>query len=179
MPAKCAKNSTQAFFAAPGLSYIYFKRIFMDASTRRFPANRTMPDCAILPVLHYRDVAEAIEWLSHAFGFTERWRIANHRAQLAYEGGAIAITELSAGPGAKGDGGLGTRHQVMMRVKNADEHCAQARRGSATILQEPQDFFYGERQYTAEDLGGHRWTFSETINDLAPEDWGGVSGGAK
>jgi hypothetical protein len=32
-----------------------------------------------------------------------------------------------------------------------------------------------ERQYTAEDLGGHRWTFAQSIADVAPEEWGGLS----
>jgi hypothetical protein len=36
---------------------------------------------------------------------------------------------------------------------------------------------YGERQYSAEDLAGHRWTFSETLADVAPEEWGGTSVG--
>ena len=40
---------------------------------------------------------------------------------------------------------------------------------------EPTDFEYGERQYTAEDLAGHQWTFSETLADVAPEAWGGIS----
>jgi uncharacterized glyoxalase superfamily protein PhnB len=40
---------------------------------------------------------------------------------------------------------------------------------------EPTDFPYGERQYGAEDLAGHHWTFSETLADVAPEDWGGIS----
>ncbi len=39
---------------------------------------------------------------------------------------------------------------------------------------EPTDFEYGERQYTAEDLAGHQWTFSETLEDVHPETWGGV-----
>lgn len=33
-------------------------------------------------------------------------------------------------------------------------------------------FEYGERQYTVEDPAGHRWTFSETLADVAPEEWG-------
>ena len=40
---------------------------------------------------------------------------------------------------------------------------------------EPTDFEYGERQYSVEDLAGHQWTFSETIADVAPEEWGGIS----
>ena len=35
---------------------------------------------------------------------------------------------------------------------------------------EPIDFEYGERQYEAEDLAGHRWTFSETLADVAPRN---------
>jgi uncharacterized glyoxalase superfamily protein PhnB len=35
-------------------------------------------------------------------------------------------------------------------------------------------FEYGERQYAAEDPVGHRWTFSETLEDVAPEAWGGT-----
>jgi uncharacterized glyoxalase superfamily protein PhnB len=44
----------------------------------------------------------------------------------------------------------------------------------AKILSEPTDWPYGERQYSAEDLGGHRWTFSESIADVDPADWGGT-----
>jgi uncharacterized glyoxalase superfamily protein PhnB len=33
---------------------------------------------------------------------------------------------------------------------------------------------YGERQYVAEDPAGHRWTFSETLDDVAPAEWGGT-----
>ena len=54
-------------------------------------------------------------------------------------------------------------------------HCQRAREHGAHILMEPTDFEYGERQYTAEDPAGHRWTFSETLADVAPEEWGGAS----
>jgi hypothetical protein len=37
----------------------------------------------------------------------------------------------------------------------------------------PTDYRYGERQYTAKDVGGHRWTFSQSIADVDPADWGG------
>jgi len=39
----------------------------------------------------------------------------------------------------------------------------------------PADYPYGERQYTAEGLAGHCWTFSQSIADVAPEEWGGTS----
>jgi uncharacterized glyoxalase superfamily protein PhnB len=48
----------------------------------------------------------------------------------------------------------------------------------AQIVQAPADYPYGDRQYTVEDLGGTRWTFSETIAVVAPEEWGGATANA-
>ena len=52
-------------------------------------------------------------------------------------------------------------------------HCRRAREHGAEILSEPTDYEYGERQYTATDPVGHQFTFSETLADVAPEEWGG------
>ncbi len=142
--------------------------------------NRSMPRSAVIPVLVYEDVAEAVAWLCEAFGFRERWRAGGHRAQLAVGGrGAVVVTE----PGARAGDGVAFRppaggslsHALMVRVDDADQHHERARRHGARILEPPADQPYGERQYTAEDPGGHRWTFSQSIADLAPEDWGGTS----
>jgi hypothetical protein len=43
------------------------------------------------------------------------------------------------------------------------------------LISELTDWEYGERQYHAEDFAGHRWIFSETLRDTAPEEWGGQS----
>jgi hypothetical protein len=32
---------------------------------------------------------------------------------------------------------------------------------------------YGERQYNAQDFYGHSWGFTETVTDVAPEEWSG------
>jgi uncharacterized glyoxalase superfamily protein PhnB len=66
-------------------------------------------------------------------------------------------------------------HSVLVRVEDANAHCEVARAHGARILMEPTDFEYGERQYAAGDLAGHQWTFSETLADTAPEEWGGTS----
>jgi uncharacterized glyoxalase superfamily protein PhnB len=39
-------------------------------------------------------------------------------------------------------------------------------------LEEPHETVYGEFQYAAEDLEGHRWLFSRHARDLSPEAWG-------
>ena len=61
----------------------------------------------------------------------------------------------------------------MVRVDDARAHCDGARARGARILMEPTDFQYGERQYNAQDPFGHQWTFTETLRDIAPEEWGG------
>lgn len=34
---------------------------------------------------------------------------------------------------------------------------------------------FGERQYGVRDPWGHVWTFSESVADVAPEEWGGIA----
>jgi uncharacterized glyoxalase superfamily protein PhnB len=136
--------------------------------------NRSIPMSTVIPVLIYPDVREAVAWLSAAFGFVERVRIGeNHRAQLQFGDGAVIVAEARGDrrPPRSGE----VTHSVMVRVEDARAHCEQARARGARIVMEPTDFEYGERQYNAEDPAGHQWTFSETLADVAPEQWGGTS----
>lgn len=136
-------------------------------------ANRSMPRCTVIPELAYPDVGEAIDWLCNAFEFTLRLRIANHRAQLNVGDCAVVLTERRR----EHDGELA--HAVMVRVEDVERHHARAVQRGVRILRPPADSPYGERQYTAVDLGGHVWTFSQSIADVAPEDWGGTPGTMK
>ncbi len=150
------------------------------------PENRSMPPSAVIPVLVYEDVEEAVEWLCDTFGFAERWRAGNHRAQLAIGDSAVVVGERRVARALEGNDPTIFRaprrgevsHSVLVRVDDLESHYRQARQGGARILQAPQEFPYGERQYTAEDLAGHRWTFSQSVADVAPEDWGATSGPA-
>lgn len=130
-------------------------------------SNRSMPRCTVIPCLPYADVTAAADWLTKAFGFTVRVRIGNHRVQLNAGDGCIMLGDQESEPRGPGS--------VMVRVENADSHCARARQHGATILKPPTDYPYGERQYNAQDFAGHRWTFSQSIADVAPEQWGGTS----
>ncbi|MGB7743031.1 MAG: VOC family protein, partial [Terracidiphilus sp.] len=66
-------------------------------------------------------------------------------------------------------------HSVIVRVEDVRSHYERAKAHGAEIIDELTDFPFGERQYSAKDFAGHQWTFSETLNDVAPEEWGGKS----
>jgi len=124
-----------------------------------------MPDSTIIPVLSYPNLNEAVTWLTDTLGFKERWRIGDHRAQLTYGNCTIAVTAHATSQSVA----------LIIQVKNIDAHFTTAQTGGAKIISPPADHFYGERQYTLEDPGGHCWTLSETVKELSPEDWGAVS----
>lgn len=130
------------------------------------PKNRSIPDSVVMPVLVYPDVRAAVAWLAAAFGCVERLRIGTHRAQLSLGGGHLVATD---GPAAGA-----ARSMLLVRVADVDAHYRQAHNAGARIVTPPGDHVYGERQYTAEDLAGHRWTFSQTIADVDPSSWGGA-----
>jgi uncharacterized glyoxalase superfamily protein PhnB len=131
--------------------------------------NRSMPAATVMPVLEYDDLDEAIAWLRGAFGCEVRWQAGSHRAQLAVGDGCVVASERYEELGLGG---------VLVRVEDVDAHFERAVAHRAYIEKPPANHEYGERQYTALDLRGHRWTFSETIADVAPEAWGGRSGPA-
>ncbi len=129
--------------------------------------NRSVPPCAVIPVLIYPDPSVAAKWLSAAFGFTVRLRIANHRIQMRAGEGCFTIAEGNVAPNRS--------HIIQVRVEDAHAHCERARNHGAVILTGPADHMYGERQYNAQDFHGHHWDFTQTIADVEPESWGGTS----
>ncbi len=84
-----------------------------------------MPASTVIPVLAYPSVAEAVAWLSAAFGFTLRLGIGDHRAQLNAGDGAIVV--IGGAPPGETHG----RDSIMVRVDDADAHCERARAASA------------------------------------------------
>jgi uncharacterized glyoxalase superfamily protein PhnB len=136
----------------------------------------------VIPMLSYEDCAAAADWLRDAFGFSEHERYAD-------DDGRVTHVTLSIGDGVVMIGWPGPdyespkRHRetceaaarwsevpyvidgVLVGVDDVDAHCERARAAGARILSEPEDQPYGDRQYRAEDLEGHRWMFAQPIGD--------------
>jgi uncharacterized glyoxalase superfamily protein PhnB len=136
-------------------------------------ANSSIPRATVIPVLAYPDTEKAAQWLCAAFGFRVRVRIGTHRVQLNVgDDGAVIVREFRP---EERDATLHLGHSVLVRVGDADAHCACARQHGAMILQQPVTYPYGERQYQARDFAGNEWTFSQSVADVHPEEWGGTA----
>jgi len=128
----------------------------------------------VTPYLLYENLNDTIEWLSKAFGLTERMRIndadgkANH-AEMTLADGVVMMGQPSGeyqNPRRSGH----VNQQVYVYVADAQAHYTQAKAVGATILEEPNDTFYGDRRYGVEDCEGHHWYFATHIRDVAEED---------
>ena len=137
--------------------------------------NRSLPTATVIPVLVYPDVRAAVVWLSEAFGFVELVRIGeDHRAQMRVGvDGAVIVADVRREQQRPQPGVV--THLLKVRVADVDAQVDRARAYGARVLQEPEEFEYGEREATVEDLAGHRWQFTQTIRDVAPEEWGGTT----
>jgi PhnB protein len=138
------------------------------------PANPPENMPRITPYLLYEDVGNALDWLAKAFGFRERLRLPgpdgkiNH-AEMELADGVIMMG--CPGPEYQNPKRIGhVTQQIYVYVDDVDKHFAHAKGAGATILEEPQDQFYGDRRYGAEDPEGHHWYFSQHVRDVAPED---------
>jgi uncharacterized glyoxalase superfamily protein PhnB len=105
----------------------------------------------------------------------ERVRIGeDHRSQMQIEDdGAMIVADVSEERQPPQAGAV--NHVVKVRVSDVDARCERARAHGARVLQEPIEYEYGERECTVEDLAGHHWQFTQTVRDVAPEEWGGAT----
>ena len=136
--------------------------------------NRSAPNAAVIPVLYYPDVPEAVEWLTTALPFTERLRNSETRRQLVHSNGAIVV----ATPGAHAYDAPSTlqspgAHSVTLRVMGVDALFGRTKAAGARVLAEPADHMYGERQCSFLDPWGHRGRFRRRFSIPTRPDWGG------
>jgi len=113
----------------------------------------------VYPVLTFRDVGTALDWLWRAFGL--RSRIENGRgaeinhAVLTYRDGVVLVeSERPADLHGTHTG----RGWIYVAVDDVDSHYARAKAARVNVLNEPHDA-EGLRGYSARDLEGNLWTF--------------------
>jgi uncharacterized glyoxalase superfamily protein PhnB len=137
--------------------------------------NRSAPPATVTPVLVYPDVRAAVAWLAVAFGFEERVRIGQaHRAQLRVgRDGALVVADVNDHRVPPSPGSV--THEIKIRVPDVDAAFLRASEAGAYVIEEPTSYEYGERSCVLEDPAGHRWELTQTVRDVAPEEWGGTA----
>jgi uncharacterized glyoxalase superfamily protein PhnB len=117
----------------------------------------------IVPLLVYRDIRGAHDFLVEAFGFESGGVESNadgHPMHAEVRAGAAAIwlhrvtEEHGLAPARAASSGL------VVYVDDVDAHYARAKACGAHIDAEPRDMPYGQREYGARDTEGHRWWFA-------------------
>ena len=128
----------------------------------------------VIPYLYYEDAGPAIEFMEKAFGFKieSAFRSPDDErvlhAQVRTGSGVIFV-----GPGMEP---FGTRAlpnpdfvsaMIYVYVDDVEAHYERAKAAGAQIQAEPHVHFGGNRQYTASDPGGQRWTFAQPVDEPA------------
>ena len=138
------------------------------------PANPPENMPRITSYLYYKDVAAALDWLARTFGFQERMRMQGPDGGILHAEMECADGVIMLGcpaPDYRSPKDLGhVTQSLYVYVDNVDKHFEHAKESGATILADPEDQFYGDRRYGAEDPEGHNWSFAQHVRDVAPED---------
>jgi uncharacterized glyoxalase superfamily protein PhnB len=138
-------------------------------------SNRSAPPVTVTPVLAYPDVRAAVAWLTSAFGFEERVRVGDaHRAQLRVGAdGAVIVADVRGDQVAPSANIVD--HLIKVRVPDVDAAFIRAYEAGARVLEAATTHEYGERSCMLEDMGHHRWELTQTVRDVEPEEWGGLT----
>ena len=143
--------------------------------------NRSVPADVVLPHVTYQNVADALVWLTKAFGFIEHYRYGEPGAQV--DGAQMHLGDAwimlnSARSGCASPAQVGHQTQSLtVFVDDVEAHFERAKSAGAKIVEDLHETVYGERQYGAEDLEGHHWLFSRHARDVSPDEWGATIAG--
>jgi uncharacterized glyoxalase superfamily protein PhnB len=114
---------------------------------------------SVIPGMHYRDAAAAIEWLCHVFGFEKHFVAAGEgntilHAELTLGGGMIMLGTRTGEPPFRS--ARDTRG-ISLIVADADAVYARAKENEAEIVVDIEDKPYGGRGFACRDTDGYLW----------------------
>ena len=115
----------------------------------------------IIPVVPYQDIRAAHDFLVDVLGFDSGGLVEDGTGQIVHGevnvgSRRIWLHMVAAGlttPRASGSASAG----IVVHVPDVDAHFAHAKAKGATILREPTDEDYGQREYGVQDPEGHSW----------------------
>ncbi len=135
--------------------------------------NRSVPTDTILPHVTYKNLPEAISWLTSRLGFEEHYRYGDpvSGAQLRLGDAWIMVNQARGEYRTPAELGFGTQCLTIF-VEDLEQHVARARAAGVNVVEQLHETIYGELQYALRDLEGHLWLFSRHARNLSPDSWG-------
>jgi uncharacterized glyoxalase superfamily protein PhnB len=124
----------------------------------------------VIPVLTYQDIGAAHDFLVRAFGFAARGVTRTPDGQAVHgevcAGDApIWLHRVTADHHLESPLATDVANSgLFILVDDVDAHYERARAAGARIDSDPVDQPYGQREYGARDLEGHRWWFGAPVN---------------
>ena len=115
----------------------------------------------VIPVVPYEDIRAGHDFLVEVLGFTSAGVIEDGNgvvvhAEVCTNDRRIWLHAAAGGLTTPGVSGVATGG-IVVHVADVDAHFEQARDKGATILREPTDEDYGQREYGLRDPEGHNW----------------------
>ncbi len=130
----------------------------------------------LAPYLAVDDAAKAIEYYARAFGAKERVRMdapdgkIGH-AELEIGDSLVMLSDPFPQASTRSPSDLGgTSASVFMYVDDVDAVVKKAVAEGATITNEVEDRFWGDRFGTITDPFGHVWAIATHVEDVPPEE---------
>jgi uncharacterized glyoxalase superfamily protein PhnB len=145
---------------------------------------------AVYPHICYDDPLAAIAWLTRAFGFRERVRMALPdgafiTSKLATPGGGLVMVAANSDerrewmrervPDFRQEASRSwpnMTYSTTVMVPDVGVHFARAQAEGAVVLMPPSDLPWGLLAYAALDLEGNQWEFTRVVRTIEPETWG-------
>jgi len=130
----------------------------------------------IIPYLHVKGAARAIEFYQQAFGATEVLRLSEPggrigHAEILIGSARIMLADEYPECGILGPQSLGgTSVSLHLTVPDVDAFARQAVAAGAKLAKPIKDEFYGERGGRLEDPFGHVWQVMTRIEEVSPEE---------
>jgi uncharacterized glyoxalase superfamily protein PhnB len=140
--------------------------------------NRSVPVDTVLPHVTYKNLPEAMDWLSRTFGIVEHYRYGDPVSGAQVQLGNAYIMVRAARGDYRSPAELGFGNQSLtIFVEDVERHFEHSKAAGANIVEDLHETEYGELQYGVEDLEGHHWLFSRHARDVSPDAWGATIAG--
>lgn len=142
----------------------------------------TQPN-VIIPVLFYRDVRTAFDWLADTYGFTPDILFQDDQDNIIHAEMTLGPARIMVGPTELAEWSQSpaamnghSSQQLYVYVDDVMAHHNHAAGAGADIAAPPEAQFYGDKTYRTTDIEGHRWVFAEKIRTVGRDEMAQATG---